>query len=122
MANIIHISKLPDKNEKDVAARYRTDLARWQMSSPFLDEKEAASLQRFLFDDKSVEYQQFGWTQLFLNNKMECMECMDGRHFFVCKTEPGSTVRFYEDESYTTKTGIFGILRRYGVFELEKLK
>ncbi len=115
----VEITKLPDLDEKDVAGRYEPDLARWQMRSAEAGARGSTSVRRFILSDDLNEYEQFGWTQLYMRNKIECM---DAGHFFFCKTQPKSTVWFGKDESYMTQSGIFGILRHSGAFELVKVK
>jgi tetratricopeptide (TPR) repeat protein len=115
---IYKISKQPDLIEKNVASRYASDLARWLMYVEADQARQSTKIRRFLLNDDLNEYEGFGWTQLYLQNKIECM---DAGHFFFCRAEPNSIIRFNKDESYTTKTGIFGIMRRAGVFELVKV-
>jgi tetratricopeptide (TPR) repeat protein len=115
--SVFKISKLADLSSSAVAARYESDLARWQLTTVASD-SEQVGLRRFVLNDDFDEYKQFGWTSLYLQNKMECM---DGGRFFFCKTKPLSTVVFSNTESYVSKTGYFGILLHAGVFDLVKI-
>ncbi|MDH6250806.1 hypothetical protein M2347_000533 [Chryseobacterium sp. H1D6B] len=118
-ADTLIIAKTKDADPKEVAARYESDLARWTIASKKDGAQEKAVIKRFLFnlEDKEDEYEEFGWTELHKEGKMNCI---DGGHFFICQTAANSTVRFSKDETYLTKTGIFGIWLHYGVVELQK--
>jgi hypothetical protein len=120
-ADTLVIVKSADANPKDVAARYESDLARWALTSKKEGDKQKKIIRRFLFDVENDEdaYKEFGWTDLHKSGKMNCI---DGGHFFICQTEPNTTVRFNKEETYLTKTGVFGIWLHYGVVELQKIK
>ena len=96
-----------------------SDLSRWKLTSKTDNYGDEVIARRFLFDteDEENEYEEFGWTELYLKEEMKCL---DAGHFFICQTKPNSTVKI-EDESFFTKTGIFGIRLHYGLFELEKI-
>lgn len=115
------INRTKDADPKKVAARYESDLDRWTIFSKKDGDKEKAVIKRFLFDIKNKEdgYKEFGWTDLHEKGKMNCI---DGGHFFICQTEPDTKVSFSKDETYLTKTGIFGIWLDYGIAELEKIE
>jgi tetratricopeptide (TPR) repeat protein len=115
---VFEITKIADLGEKDVAGRYESDLARWQMRVEEDGAKQSKPIRRFILSDDFNEYEGFGWTQLYLQNKIECM---DAGNFFFCKAEPNSNIKFNKNESYTTKSGIFGILLHAGVFEMVKV-
>lgn len=114
------ITKTKDVNPKEVAARYESDVARWIIGSKKNGDKEKSVIQRFLFDIENKEdgYKEFGWTDLHEKGKMNCI---DGGHFFICQTEPNTKVNFNQEETYLTKTGIFGIWLHYGIVELKKI-
>lgn len=112
------VVKTADADPNKLAARYESDLARWMLTSKIKEEK---IVRRFLFDPEDDEdaYKEFGWTDLHKSGKMNCI---DGGHFFICQTEPNTTVTFNKDETYLTKTGVFGIWLHYGIVELQKIK
>lgn len=114
------ISKAPDLVAKNAAYRYQSDIARWSMRLQEGSKNDTSELRRFLTneDRNGNEYEQFGWKEMHTAKKIECL---DGGNFFFCRTEPNTHVRFSQNESYTTKSGIFGILLHAGVFELYKL-
>ena len=112
------IAKTADADPDEIPAKDEFDLARWILTSQI---KETKIVKRFLFDPENDEdaYEEFGWTDLHKSGKMNCI---DGGHFFICQTEPNTMVRFNKDETYLSKTGIFGIWLHYGVVELQKIK
>lgn len=120
-ADTLVIVKTADADPKEIAAKYKSDLARWVLTSKKEGDKDKKIIRRFLFDVENDEnsYEEFGWTDLHKIGKMNCIE---GGHFFICQTEPNTTVRFNKDETYFTKTGVFGIWLHYGVVELQKIK
>jgi hypothetical protein len=120
-ADTLVIVKTADANPKDIPAKYESDLARWALTSKKEGDKEKKIVRRFLFDVENDEdaYKEFGWTDLHKSGKMNCI---DGGHFFICQTEPNTTVRFNKEETYLTETGVFGIWLHYGVVELQKIK
>ncbi|MCT2407706.1 phosphate ABC transporter permease [Chryseobacterium antibioticum] len=113
------MSRIKDANPKEIPAKEESDLARWSMTSKRDGGKDKITVRRFLFDVEGDEdgYKEFGWTDLHKEGKMNCI---DGGHFFICQTQRNTTVMFGKDESYFTKTGIFGIWLHYGVVELQK--
>jgi len=115
----IKIEKINDLHIDDVAARYESDLSRWEISSKSDNYEDKVIVRRFLCDieNDENEYEEFGWTALHLKGEMNCL---DAGHFFICSTTPNSTIMIGE-ESFFTKTGIFGIRLHYGLFELEKV-
>lgn len=115
------IEKIADVNPKELADKYKSDLARWTMTSSQEKNKEKNVVRRFLFDpnDDRDEYKEFGWTDLHKTGKMNCI---DGGHFFICQTVANSDVKFGQNENHLTNTGIFGIWLHYGVVELKKIK
>lgn len=115
------IERIADAKADEVAARYESDLARWAITSTKESKKDQTIIRRFLFvpEDKEDQYKEFGWTELYRNGKMNCI---DGNHFFICQTEPKTKVRFNDKEEFYTRTGIFGIWLHYGIVDLKKLK
>ncbi len=112
------ISKSPSLDAKNVAARYESDLMRWNMRLQGGSENDTNQLRRFLANGKDNEYKDFGWAQMHAANQIDCL---DGANLFFCRTKPGTQVRFNKNEVFLTKSGIFGILLHAGVFELYKL-
>ncbi|WP_417941526.1 phosphate ABC transporter permease [Flavobacterium sp. RS13.1] len=115
------IEKIADVNPKDLTDKYKSDLARWTITSNRDKNKDKNVVRRFLFDpnDNRDEYKEFGWTDLHRSGKMNCIDC---GHFFICQTLANSDVKFGQNENYLTNTGIFGIWLHYGVVELQKIK
>lgn len=115
------IAKTADADPNKIATRYKSDLTRWTLTSKKEGDKEKQIVNRFLFDVENKEdaYKEFGWTDLHKSGKMNCI---DGGHFFICQTEPNTVVRFNKEETYLTKTGVFGIWLHYGIAELQKIK
>ena len=109
-----------DKADDKIPVKYKSDLSRWTLTAK-KDTKDKVTIRRFLFDleNEENEYDQFGWTDLHVKGKMNCI---DGGHFFICQTEPNTTVKFNKEESFFTKTGILAIWLHHGLFELEKIK
>ncbi|UWX60648.1 phosphate ABC transporter permease [Chryseobacterium oranimense] len=113
------VTKIKDADPDTIPAKEKSDLARWSMISKKDESKDEITVKRFLFDikkDKDV-YKEFGWTEL---HKVGKMNCIDGGHFFICQTKPGTKVAFGKEETYFTKTGVFGIWLHYGIVELQK--
>ncbi len=111
------IKKLSDANPDNLAGRYQDDLKRWIMirvGKP----KEKVNLRRFLFNSENNEYDEFGWTELHKQGKINCMQ---GARFFICKTQKNKTLNIGGDENLFTKSGFFGVLLHYGAFELYKV-
>ena len=115
------IERVADAKADEVAGRYQPDLARWAVTSTKGGKKDQTIIRRFLFapEDKEDQYKEFGWTELYRNGKMNCI---DGNHFFICQTEPKTKVLFNGKEEFYTRTGIFGIWLHYGIVDLKKLK
>ncbi|MFD2562892.1 phosphate ABC transporter permease [Aquimarina rubra] len=114
----IRIRRTSDVNKDDVAGRFESDVSRWKITSKNDNYQNEVIARRFLFDieNDENEYEQFDWTEMYLKREIECL---DAGHFFICQTKPNSNVKI-ENESFFTKTGIFGIRLHYGLFELEK--
>lgn len=115
----VKIRKTGDINPEDEAARYKSDLKRWVISTEGTEDEVV--IRRFLFDleEERNEYEQFGWSALHEDGKMECL---DAGHFFICKTTPNTTVNFGDDEAAFTESGIFGIRLHLGLFELYEVE
>ncbi|MBB6372410.1 phosphate ABC transporter permease [Chryseobacterium shigense] len=113
------IARIENADPKKIPAKEESDLIRWSMTSKRDGDKDKIKVKRFLFDVENDYngYEEFGWTNLHKEGKMNCI---DGGHFFICQTQPGTTVTFGKDETYFTKTGVFGIWLHYGVVELKK--
>lgn len=109
------IRQIEDIHPEDVTYKYRSDLKRWVIMTEGTDDE--VIIRRFLFDHEEEEngYEEFGWTKLHEDGKMECI---DAGHFFICKTTPNTTVNFGDDETAFTESGIFGIRLHLGLFEL----
>lgn len=113
----LHISRDKDLKATEVAGQYQADLARWKVTSIRDSKKDDTSVRRFLYNDNKDEYKEFGWTALHNSGKMNCI---DGNHFFMCQTEPNSTIKLRNGESFETKTGVFGIWLHYGLVTIKK--
>jgi len=113
----MQIKKADDARPEDLASKYHTDLNRWMLISKSQDTIKA---RRFLYniEKKQNEYEQFGWTDLYVKGNMKCL---DAKHFFICQTRPNTKVTLSDEESFFTETGLFGIRLHYGLFNLEKL-
>jgi hypothetical protein len=120
ITDTLTIERIADVNPKEFTDKYKSDLARWTMTSSQENNKEKNIVRRFLFapNDDRDEYKEFGWTDL---HKAGNMNCIDGGNFFICQTLENSDVKFGQDENYLTNTGIFGIWLHYGVVELKKI-
>ncbi|MNY18567.1 hypothetical protein D3C86_1519550 [compost metagenome] len=112
------ISRSKDLKPEDVPAKLEADLARWTVGSKRDAKKEDILVRRFLQNDEDDEYKELGWTGLHKAGKMNCI---DGGHFFICKTDPNSTVELKGDKPFKTESGIFGIWLHYGLVTLKKL-
>lgn len=113
------ITRIKEADPDEIPSKEESDLARWSMISKRDGGKDKITVKRFLFDVENKEdaYEEFGWTDLHKQGKMDCI---DGGHFFICQTQPNTTVTFGKEETYLTKTGVFGIWLHYGVVELQK--
>lgn len=113
------ISKINDADPDKLVSKLKHDLARWQITSNKDLKKDAQVLRRFLTNqDARNEYQEFGWEKL---NEMGNMNCVDGGHFFICQTQPETLIHFNVEESYFSKTGIFGIWLHKGLVNLKRI-
>ena len=112
------ISRSKDLKPENVPSKLEADLARWTVSSKRDAKKEDILVRRFLQNDEDDEYKEFGWTALHKAGKMNCI---DGGHFFICKTDPNSNVELKGDKPFKTKSGVFGIWLHYGLVTLKKL-
>ncbi|WP_179375713.1 phosphate ABC transporter permease [Winogradskyella wichelsiae] len=117
-SQIYIIQKASEAKTENLTSKYKTDLLRWHMVNQNDLEKERVILRRFLINDQYNEYEEFGWTELY---KSGAMKCLDGGHFFICKTIEGGTVTI-DEEKFVSKTGIFGIMLHHGLFELDKIE
>lgn len=113
------VVRIKDADPNDIPAKEKSDLVRWSLISKKDEGKDKATVKQFLFDPDNGRdaYKEFGWTDLHRAGKMNCI---DGGHFFMCQTLPGTSVTFGKDEKYLTKTGVFGIWLHYGIVELQK--
>lgn len=100
----------------EVPSRFESDLKRWSIRS-INNLNEEKKIRRFLFDSENNEYEQFGWTDLHKQNKIECI---DAGHFFICYSSLKGEIKI-GNESIFTETGIFGIRLHFGLFHLKKL-
>jgi len=117
-ADTLVIRKTEDLTADKVTSRYAADLERWSLTSTRDSKKESLSVRRFLFNDDDNEYKEFGWTDLHQSGKMNCI---DGGHFFICKTDPNTTVEVKGEKPFKTDTGIFGIWLHFGLVTLKKI-
>ncbi|MGG5208685.1 phosphate ABC transporter permease [Chryseobacterium sp. MIQD13] len=119
VTDTLTVARIKDADPEEIPAKEESDLARWSMTSKRDGGKDEITVKRFLFDpENDVDaYKEFGWTDLHQAGKINCI---DGGHFFICQTQPNTTVRFGKDETCFTKTGVFGIWLHYGVVELQK--
>ncbi|MBL3657356.1 hypothetical protein [Fulvivirga sediminis] len=116
----IRIEKTADLKKDEVPSKYESDLQRWTIASKKDAYADQLIARRFLFNTESEEdeYKQFGWTDLYLKGKMECL---DLGHMFICQTERKETISI-DEESFVSETGFFGVRLHYGLFLLERLK
>jgi hypothetical protein len=101
-----------------IIERSKSNPARW-IGLDGEDGTDNVSIEEFSFDpeDEEDDYEEFGWTELHREGKMNCI---DGGHFFICQTQPNTTVKLGE-ELFFSRTGIFGIMLHRGLFELERI-
>ncbi|KAF1031976.1 MAG: hypothetical protein GAK33_07209 [Burkholderia lata] len=111
------IEKANDADAARLPSKYGSDLSRWSMSSRADETHQKRSLRRFLADSETDEYQEFRWSTLHAQRKIECI---DGGHFFICQTAPNSLVDVW-DMKFRTTSGIFGVLLHGGLFELQRV-
>ena len=106
-----------DADPAKTVERYRADLTRWTVRDAAGGE-EGRPLRRFVERD----YEGLGWNALHVAGSIDCL---DGGHLFVCRTQPGTTVAFGPEgskrETLLAQTGVFGIVLHAGAFELKKL-
>lgn len=116
----IQIKKVDDVKAEDVAGRFESDLKRWVLTSQKGKTGNKIEIRRFLFnvEDEENEYKQFGWTALYKKGEMKCI---DGGHLFICKTKPNTKVNLSNEESFFTKTGIFGVRLHFGLLRLKRV-
>lgn len=114
----IQIKKTADADKNEVAGKYLSNLSRWVITAKEDDSKTKMIAREFLYDieNNRDEYKQFGWADLY---KKEQITCLSVGHFIICKTTPNNTI-LIDNQSFFTKTGLFGIRLHYGLFELEK--
>jgi hypothetical protein len=118
-AGSMTILKLKDLKANDLPVKLQADLERWNLMSEQENKKDSTTVRRFLFNEVDDEYREFGWTDL---HKTDKMNCIDGGHFFICQTDPETTVNLRGDKPFVTKTGVFGIWLHYGLVTLKKVK
>lgn len=101
------VAKVKDADPDKIPAKEKSDLARWSMISKKDENKDEITVKRFLFDIKKDKdaYKEFGWTELHKAGKMNCI---DGGHFFICQTQPGTQVAFGKEETYLPKPVFLG--------------
>jgi len=73
----------------------------------------------FGLDGEEDDYEEFGWTELHRDGKMNCIS-IEKRHAFIFQTQPNTTVRLREG-SFFSRTGIFGVQVHAGLFEFERI-
>ncbi|MDO9405413.1 MAG: hypothetical protein Q7T87_15370 [Polaromonas sp.] len=110
------LAKAPDADPDRLVEKYQADLARWTIADAGAP-GETRLLRRFI----GSEYTEWGWSGLHASGDIECL---DASRLFVCRTTPGTTVRFGPDgpsqESLLARSGVFGIALHAGAFELNK--
>ncbi|MDQ0067689.1 phosphate ABC transporter permease [Chryseobacterium lathyri] len=114
------VASMKDADPKGIPVKEESDMVRWSLISKRDGDKDKATVRQFSFDGENDRdaYKEFGWTELHKEGKMNCI---DGGHFFICQTQPNTSVTFGKDEKYFTKTGVFGIWLHYGIVELQKI-
>lgn len=117
-AKKIIIQKASDAAPEDLPSKYKTNAERWLIIDAE-NQNEQTEARTFLFNEEDDEYTEFGWSEL---HKKGCMECIYADHFFLCQTQPNSKIRFSDEGSFESKTGIFGVMLHYELFEMEKIK
>ena len=118
-ADTLVIKKVKDLTADQVPSKLGADLARWEVASTRDSKKEAITIRRFLSNDESDEYKEFGWTALHKSGKMNCI---DGGHFFICQTEAKTSVELKGDKPFYTESGIFGVWLHYGLVTMKRIK
>ncbi|WP_103863781.1 phosphate ABC transporter permease [Aquimarina sp. I32.4] len=111
------IERIKDENPENLAVKYRDDTTRWtiKLESQPNDDKE--EIRRFLFNKDNNGYEEFGWTDLHKQGKMDCI---DGGNFFICQTTTKTEITIFDEILYTD-SGVFGVLLHHGPFQLSKL-
>lgn len=114
------ISKIADVAPENVASRLGTAVNRWNIMSKSDGYKETIEARNFVYiaEEKEDEYQQFGWTKLYLQGKIKCI---DAGHLFLCQTNPNTKINVKKEKPFFTESGIFGVRLNYGLIKLEKL-
>ena len=111
------VAKAADADPANLVERYRADLSRWTLREA-AGVEQGPPLRRFVERD----YEGLGWNALHTAGGIECL---DGGHLFVCRTQPGAAVSFGAEgpgrETLVAQTGVFGIVLHAGAFELKKL-
>ena len=111
------VAKAADADPAKLVERYRADLSRWTLREA-AGVEQGPPLRRFVERD----YEGLGWNALHTAGGIECL---DGGHLFVCRTQPGAAVSFGAEgpgrETLVAQTGVFGIVLHAGAFELKKL-
>lgn len=113
------IIKLKNLKSADLPAKLQPDLERWKIISQQESKTDSTAVRRFLFNPEDDEYKQFGWTELHKSGKMNCI---DGGRFFICQTEPKTTVDLKGDKPFFSETGFFGVWLHYGLVTIKKVK
>lgn len=111
------VAKAADADLAKVAERDGVDPARWTLGEASGADR-SPPLRRFVARD----YQGLGWNAL---HAAGAIECLDGGHLFLCRTQPGTAVAFGPEgpqrDTLIARTGVFGIVLHAGAFELKKL-
>ena len=114
---LLAIRRTPDAALAQPVEEDRVEAARWTVGTVG-DKDEGATLRRFV----PAQYDDFGWAPM---RSTGSIECLDGRHLFLCRVKPGSTVTLGsvrpDQEKLQARTGLFGIRLHAGAFELTKL-
>lgn len=118
-AGNLRIIKLKNLKSGDLPAKLQPDLERWTIISQQESKTDSTAVRRFLFNSEDDEYKQFGWTELHKSSKMNCI---DGGHFFICQTEPKTTVDLKGDKPFFSETRFFGVWLHYGLVTIKKVK
>jgi len=116
-ADTLIITPIATADRENITNKYDKDLPLWELSSTALERDDATTGRQFLLNEEENEYDQFGWKEMAQNGEITCL---DAGHFFICQTNTNNEIRI-EEESFFTETGIFGIRRHQGLFELKKL-
>lgn len=115
----IIIAKAPDANKDKLAFKQGLDTRRLYIISQKSSDTVLGKPFLYRPDEGYNEYEEFGWTKMYLQDKLAAI---DGGHFFICSTVPGTTIPLGGKEKFYTKTGMFMVMLHYGVIELNKIK